>query len=68
MSPSLLCSQIAISDLKHVKIVVAEEVAVLEEEDAVIDDGHFAKSVWTTNIATWGGRGGPMNGLLNPHE
>lgn len=45
MGPRLLRSQIAVSDLQHVEVVVAEEVAVLEEEDAVVNDGHCSKSV-----------------------
>lgn len=64
MGPRFLCGQIAISNLKHVKIIMAEEVAVLEEENAVVNDRHFTKSVWTTDIATRR----EFNGLLNPHE
>lgn len=45
MCPRFLCSEIAVPDLKHVKIVVAKEVAILEEENAMVDDGHFVKSM-----------------------
>lgn len=46
----LLRSQIAVSDLQHVEVVVAEEVAVLEEEDAVVDDRHCGSQSVAPNI------------------
>lgn len=49
MSPSFLGCQIAVSDLKHVEVVVSEEVTVLEEKDTMVDNGHFKKVSMSCN-------------------
>lgn len=63
MSPSLLGCQITVSDLKHVEVVVSEEVTVLKEKYTVVDNGHFKKSVCLVISYICG-----AISLLNPHE
>lgn len=68
MGPRFLCSEIAVSNLKHVEIIMAEEVAILEEENTMVDDGHFVKSSqYGQHISPREGPG-ESNDLLNPHE